>query len=337
MTQGILLVGGLGTRLLPLTRSVPKPMLPVAGLPVTEHQLMAAKSAGITSIVLAASYLSEVFTPYFGDGSRWGIQLQYAVENEPLGTGGAIRNAAKLLNDSENIAIFNGDVLSSHDLAGQIRMHETRDADVTLHLTKVSDARAYGCVPTAEDGRVIAFLEKMEKPVADTINAGCYIFNPRVLLDIPVDSVVSIERDTFPHLITTGRNMFGFIDESYWIDIGTPQTLLQGSTDVVTGKSHSSALDRLGVDHHNGEYVAMEGSRISEGVRLTGGTSIGKDVVIEKGAAIHSSIISNGAYVADGVELDHCFVAEGVRLESGMNYAFSYVGIDGVVALIAGK
>jgi mannose-1-phosphate guanylyltransferase len=335
MTQGILLVGGLGTRLLPLTRSIPKPMLPVAGLPVTEHQLMAAKSAGITTIVLAASYLSEVFTPYFGDGSQWGIHIQYAVEKEPLGTGGAIRNAAKMLNVSENIAIFNGDVLSSHNLAGQIEMHESLDADVTLHLTTVGDARAYGCVPIAEDGQVTAFLEKMEKPLANTINAGCYIFNPRVLADIPEDAVVSVERDTFPHLVSKRRKIFGFVDESYWIDIGTPQTLLKGSCDLVLGKARSAALDRLHVDHHGGAYLVREDSKIEKNVLLIGGTSVGRKVVIEVGAHIDGSIISDNAHLESGVNLERCFVAEGTRLKTGTHYSNSYIGQDGVFALIA--
>ena len=205
MAVGILLVGGFGTRLQPLTLESPKPMLPVAGLPVTEHQILAAKRAGVHTLVLATSYLSEVFTPYFGDGSRWGMKILYAVEKEPLGTGGAIRNAAQLLNISElgdePIVIFNGDVLSRHSIADQISFHQSHKADVTLHLIEVEDARAFGCVPTDESGRVTAFLEKMENPVTNSINAGCYIFHPSVISEIPVDTVVSIERETFPALV----------------------------------------------------------------------------------------------------------------------------------------
>ena len=201
MAVAILLVGGFGTRLMPLTKNTPKPMLTVAGVPVTEHQLAMAKAAGITEIVLATSYLSNVFIPYFGDGSKWGMTIKYAVEKEPLGTGGAIRNAAKLLNTNESVVILNGDVLSSHNLSEQIRQHEAHDADVTLHLTQVADARAFGCVPTDSDGRVTAFLEKMETPVTNQINAGCYVFNPRVISTIPLDTVVSVERETFPELV----------------------------------------------------------------------------------------------------------------------------------------
>ena len=232
MAVGILLVGGFGTRLMPLTKNTPKPMLTVAGLPVTEHQLAMAKKAGITTVVLATSYLSEVFIPYFGDGSKWGMKLLYAVEKEPLGTGGAIRNAAKLLTGDESVVVFNGDVLSSHNLSQQIKEHELNDADVTLHLTAVEDARAYGCVPTDSEGRVTAFLEKMENPITNTINAGCYVFKPSVIQSIPVDTVVSVERQTFPELVSNHGKVFGFIDDSYWLDIGTPKALLKDIQDV---------------------------------------------------------------------------------------------------------
>ena len=173
MAVGILLVGGFGTRLMPLTSETPKPMLPVAGIPVTEHQIMAAKAAGIHTLVLATSYLADVFTPYFGDGSRWGIKILYAVEKEPLGTGGAIRNAAQNLDlvnlGDEPIIIFNGDVLSRHSIAQQIRFHQSKNADVTIHLIDVEDARAFGCVPTDSQGRVTAFLEKWRTPLLNPL------------------------------------------------------------------------------------------------------------------------------------------------------------------------
>ena len=141
-------------------------MLPVAGMPVTERQLLAAKKAGIDTVILATSYLSEVFTPYFGDGSKWGMKLLYAVEDQPLGTGGAIRNAASLVDfadSTEEFVIFNGDVLSGHNIAAQLDFHRRNQADATLHLIEVADARAFGCVPTDSSGKVLDFLEKMEQ------------------------------------------------------------------------------------------------------------------------------------------------------------------------------
>lgn len=298
MTLGILLVGGMGTRLMPLTRDTPKPMLPIAGLPVTEHQLMAAKRAGIKTIVLATSYLSEVFTPYFGDGSKWGLDVRYAVEETPLGTGGAIKNAAAALNltagSDEPIVIFNGDVLSSHDLGKQIQEHVANRADVTLHLTHVDDARAYGCVPVDENGRVTAFLEKMENPITNTINAGSYVFHPSVIETIAANTVVSVERDVFPALVTAGKKIYGYVEDAYWLDIGTPRALLAGSKHLV-----------------GGEFKVDTTSTIAASAILQDGTSVGQNCNIHENTIISGSIICAGVDVGAGSEIKNSFIAPG--------------------------
>jgi mannose-1-phosphate guanylyltransferase len=334
MAQAILLVGGFGTRVMPLTRTVPKPMLPLAGLPVTEHQLAMARRAGISSLVLATSYLADVFTPYFGDGSKWGMKLQYAVEEEPLGTGGAIRNAAQLLNGNESIVIFNGDILSSHDLSRQIQMHESVNADVTMHLTHVADARAFGCVPVDAEGRVIAFLEKMEKPVANTINAGCYVFNPRILNQIPAGKVVSVEREIFPDLVNRGAAIYGMVDNSYWIDIGTPSALLRGSVDVVRGIADSTALDGLPLVHRSPDYVAHEGSVIDPGAVITGGSAIGRRATVGVGALVDGSIICDGANVLAGAQIYNSFVAADATVARNLQVCDSYVSLEEMTSLL---
>jgi mannose-1-phosphate guanylyltransferase len=310
MAVAILLVGGFGTRLMPLTKNTPKPMLTVAGVPVTEHQLAMAKAAGITEIVLATSYLSEVFIPYFGDGSKWGMKIKYAVEKEPLGTGGAIRNAAKLLDTNESVVILNGDVLSSHNLSEQIRQHEAHDADVTLHLTQVEDARAFGCVPTNSDGRVSAFLEKMENPVTNQINAGCYVFNPRVISTIPVDTVVSVERETFPELVANGAKVFGYLENAYWLDIGTPRALLKASIDIVK---------------RSGDFLAMPGSTIDPTAVITGGSCIGPDSSVGAGAHIDGSIIEAGSVIGPNAKISDSFVASGAEVENNAKITSSFV------------
>ena len=310
MAVAILLVGGFGTRLMPLTKNTPKPMLTVAGVPVTEHQLAMAKAAGITEIVLATSYLSEVFTPYFGDGSKWGMRIKYAVEKEPLGTGGAIRNAAKLLGTNESVVILNGDVLSSHNLSEQIRQHEAHDADVTLHLTEVKDARAFGCVPTDGDGRVTAFLEKMENPLTNQINAGCYVFNPRVISTIPLDTVVSVERETFPQLVDSGAKVFGYLENAYWLDIGTPRALLKASIDIVT---------------RSGQFLAMAGSTIDPTAVITGGSCIGPNSSVGAGAVIDGSIIEAGCVVGPNARITDSFVATGAKVDNGAKITSSCV------------
>ena len=310
MAVAILLVGGFGTRLMPLTKNTPKPMLTVAGIPVTEHQIAMAKAAGITEIVLATSYLSEVFTPYFGDGSQWGIKIKYAVEKEPLGTGGAIRNAAQLLDTDKSVVVLNGDVLSSHNLAEQIRQHEAHGADVTLHLTQVQDARAFGCVPTDSQGRVTAFLEKMENPVTNQINAGCYVFNPRVISTIPLDTVVSVERETFPQLVANGAKVFGFVEAAYWLDIGNPRALLKASIDIVK---------------RTGEFLAMPGATIDPTAVITGGSCIGANSSVGAGAVIDGSIIEAGCAIGSHAKIMDSFVAAGAEVDYGAKIASSFV------------
>jgi len=310
MAVAILLVGGFGTRLMPLTKNTPKPMLTVAGVPVTEHQIAMAKAAGISEIVLATSYLSDVFIPYFGDGSKWGIKIKYAVEKEPLGTGGAIRNAAQLLDSNESVVILNGDVLSSHNLGEQIRQHEANDADVTLHLTEVQDARAFGCVPTDSNGRVTAFLEKMENPVTNQINAGCYVFNPRVVSTIPLNTVVSVERETFPELVASGAKVFGYVENAYWLDIGTPRALLKASIDIVKRK---------------GEFLAMPGSSIDPTAVVSGGSCIGANSTVGAGAVIQGSIVEADCVIGQDSMIMDSFVAAGARVENGSTIASSFV------------
>ena len=313
MAVAILLVGGFGTRLMPLTRNTPKPMLTVAGIPVTEHQLLMAKAAGINEIVLATSYLSEVFTPYFGDGSKWGMRIKYAVEKQPLGTGGAIANAAQLLETEESIVILNGDVLSSHNLAEQIRQHEANDADVTLHLTQVEDARAFGCVPTDVAGRVTAFLEKMDNPVTNQINAGCYVFNPRVLSAIPLETVVSVERETFPQLVSNGAKVYGYLENAYWLDIGTPKALLKASTDIVLRSGPGLVMPDAQVDS---TAVISEGSCIGRGSTVGAGTRISGSIVeagatIGRNVLINNSFVATGAIIDDGAQIGSTFVTKG--------------------------
>ena len=318
MAVAILLVGGFGTRLMPLTKNTPKPMLTVAGVPVTEHQLAMAKQAGITEIVLATSYLSEVFIPYFGDGAKWGMKIKYAVEKEPLGTGGAIRNAAKLLDTNESVVVLNGDVLSSHNLAEQIRQHEAHDADVTLHLTEVKDARAFGCVPTDSNGRVTAFLEKMENPITNQINAGCYVFNPRVISTIPLDTVVSVERESFPQLVARGAKVFGYVENAYWLDIGTPRALLKASIDIVK---------------RSGDFLAMPGSTIDPTAVITGGSCIGPNSTVGAGAHIDGSIIEAGSTIGQNATISDSFVASGAEVENNAKITSSFVTNGEIISI----
>jgi mannose-1-phosphate guanylyltransferase len=320
-TSAILLVGGMGTRLMPLTSKTPKPMLQVAGVPFTEHQIRKAAQAGIAEIVLATSYKAELFEPYFGNGEKFGIKIKYAVEKTALGTGGGIRNAAALLDDCDQVVIFNGDVLSGHDLAAQIQFHVNNKADVTLYLTKVADARAYGCVELSADSQVKSFLEKMENPVSDLINAGCYIFNRKVIDQIPANQVISVERDTFPNLLSSGVKVCGYLDNSYWLDIGNPAALVKASADLITGVITSTATPK-----HSGDHLIAAGAQVSPSATINLGSVIESEVVVEGNCHISGSIISKGAKIGENCQVINSIIAPDTQIEAGMVVISNYLG-----------
>jgi mannose-1-phosphate guanylyltransferase len=322
-TSAILLVGGMGTRLMPLTSKTPKPMLQVAGVPFTEHQIRKAAQAGISEIVLATSYKAELFEPYFGDGRKFGIKIKYAVEESALGTGGGIRNAAALLDDCDQVVIFNGDVLSGHDLSSQIQFHITNKADVTLYLTKVKDARAYGCVELLADNQIKSFLEKMENPVSNMINAGCYIFNRKVIAQIPVNQVVSVERDTFPSFLSSGVKVYGYFDNSYWLDIGNPQALVKASADLITGVITSVATPK-----HNGDQLIAANAQVSPSAIVNLGTVIEPEVVVEGNCQISGSIIAKGAKIGANCKIINSIIAPDTQIEAGMVVISNYLGFN---------
>ncbi|MEF3119351.1 sugar phosphate nucleotidyltransferase [Streptomyces chrestomyceticus] len=314
MTEAILLVGGKGTRLRPLTVHTPKPMVPAAGVPFLTHQLARARAAGVEHIVLATSYLAEVFEPYFGDGSALGLHLEYVTEEEPLGTGGAIRNVASRLHSApgDPVLIFNGDILTGLDIAALVDTHRTTGADVSLHLTKVADPRAFGLVPTDETGRVTAFLEKPQTPeeiVTDQINAGAYVFDRSVIDTIPAGRPVSVERETFPGLLESGAHLQGMVDSTYWLDLGTPQAFVRGSADLVLGRAPSPA-----VPGRCGDRLIMETADVAPDAKITGGSSVGPRARVGAGARIDGSAVLEGAVVEPGARVRDSLIGAGARI-----------------------
>ncbi|WP_436990762.1 sugar phosphate nucleotidyltransferase [Streptomyces sp. enrichment culture] len=314
VTEAILLVGGKGTRLRPMTVNTPKPMVPAAGVPFLTHQLARARAAGVEHIVLATSYLAEVFEPYFGDGSSLGLHLEYVTEVEPLGTGGAIRNVASRLTSGpdEPVLIFNGDILTGLDIRALVDTHETSGADVSLHLTRVEDPRAFGLVPTDPTGRVTAFLEKPQTPeeiVTDQINAGAYVFRRSVIDTIPAGRPVSVERETFPGLLADGAHLQGMVDSTYWLDLGTPQAFVRGSADLVLGRAPSPA-----VPGRCGDRLVVDGASVAPDAKLSGGTVIGAGATVGEGARIDGSAVMAGAVVEPGAVVTDSLVGEGARI-----------------------
>ena len=314
MTEAILLVGGKGTRLRPLTVNTPKPMVPAAGVPFLTHQLARARAAGVEHIVLATSYLAEVFEPHFGDGSDLGLSLEYVTEEEPLGTGGAIRNVASRLHSGpdEPVLIFNGDILTGLDIQALVSTHSSSGADVSLHLTRVEDPRAFGLVPTDATGRVTAFLEKPQTPeeiVTDQINAGAYVFKRSVIDSIPTGRPVSVVRESFPELLSAGAHLQGMVDSTYWLDLGTPQAFVRGSADLVLGRAPSPA-----VPGRCGDRLVLPSARVAPDAKLTGGTVVGADAVVGEGARLTGSVLLAGAVVEPGAVITDSLIGAGARI-----------------------
>ena len=262
----VLLVGGEGTRLRPLTEWLPKPMLPIANRPFLEHQIGQLRGHGIDRVVLSCGYLAESIREHFGD------ELEYAVEPEPLGTGGAIRFSAE--NIDETFVVCNGDVLTDLDLGGLIAAHRDRGARATIALHRVADPSAYGLVRTGEDGDVTAFVEKPPPGAADvdTINAGTYVLEPEVLELIPPGRAVSVEREVFPELV--GAGLFAFTGEGRWRDIGTPDSYLAANMEWMPagGLVDPTAVIEAGAD--------VTESVIGAGARIASGASIQRSVVL---------------------------------------------------------
>ena len=333
--EAILLVGGQGTRLRPLTLSAPKPLLPTAGVPFLAHLLARAAVGGVTHVVLATCYKSEMFVAAFGDGSDFGLSIDYVTEDQPLDTAGGIRNAASSLRGTgpaDPIVVLNSDILSGHDLRAQVDLHVKTDAAVTLHLVEVEDPSRFGVVPTDSSGRVTAFLEKAPNPVTNKINAGCYVFRRDVIGQIPAGRRVSVERETFPGLIESGQLVMGYAESAYWLDVGTPETFVRGSCDLVLGKLPALAVPALAGSGQ--PALLLADATVAPDAELSGGTVIGRGASVAAGATVagsvlfdfaqvgdgavvRDSVLGRGAVVAPGAVLDGAVIGDGAFIGSG--------------------
>ncbi|HEX6754719.1 MAG TPA: NDP-sugar synthase [Mycobacteriales bacterium] len=309
--DAIVLVGGQGTRLRPLTLSAPKPMLPTAGVPFLTHLLSRIAAIGVRHVVLSTSYRAEVFADHFGTGAGLGLDLEYVTEDEPLGTGGGIRNVADRLR-SDDVLVFNGDVLSGVDLQKLVATHRDGDADVTLHLTRVEDPRAFGSVPTDEHGRVTAFLEKSPEPVTDQVNAGCYVFRRSVLESIPAGRPVSVERETFPGLLAGGATVLAYVDSTYWLDLGTPETFVRGCRDLVLGIAPTAALPGP-----PGEALMLPGASLDPAASVGGGSTVGRGGAVGAGAVLEAAVLFDGAVVEAGAVVTRSVLGRGAVVGAG--------------------
>jgi mannose-1-phosphate guanylyltransferase len=294
------LVGGFGTRLRPLTLTNPKQMLPVAGRPMIEDVLDHLRRHGVDEVVLSLGYKPDAFLEAYPDAVCAGVRLVYAVEPEPLDTAGAIAFAAREAGIAERFIVVNGDVLTDLDLTALVEFHERSGAEGTIALTKVDDPSQFGVVPTDADGRVLAFVEKPPRDEAptDLINAGFYVLEPSFLDRVPAGRKVNIERETFPAMVAEG-SLFARSDPAYWLDVGTPERLLQASLDVLAGVRAAAPVD---------------------------GALVGEGAVVEDGATVVRSVIGAGARVASGAVVEDSVLLPGAVVEAGATVRGSIVG-----------
>jgi mannose-1-phosphate guanylyltransferase len=324
MTRAVVLVGGFGTRLRPLTYSLPKQMLPILDRPMIEHVIEHLGAHGVTEAVLSLGYKPDAFVHAYPNGTCAGVELHYAVEPEPLDTAGAIRFAAEHAGITERFVVVNGDVLTDLDVTALMAFHDERGAEGTIALHPVDDPSAFGVVPTEPDGRVIAFVEKPPRDEAPTnlINAGTYVLEPSVLGRIETGRKVSIEREVFPAMVADG-GLYAMADDSYWIDTGTPIKYLEAQFDLIDGRrltrpagidpSASVAPDAV-VDHCVlGAHVVVGPGAVLRDSAVLPGASVGA------GATIVGSIVGPDAAVGDGATVvDLTVIGAEVTIDPGV-------------------
>lgn len=317
--KAVVLVGGFGTRLRPLTSTTPKNLLPVGHVPMVERVIGHLAQHGVTEAVLSLGYKPDTFLEAYPDGTCAGVALHYAVEDEPLDTAGAIRFAAGEAGIAERFVVVNGDVLTDLDVTRLIRFHDASGAEATIALHTVEDPSRYGVVVTDVAGQVEAFIEKppADEAPSKAINAGTYVFEPSVLGRIAVGRKVSVERETFPAIAADGR-LYALEGNAYWLDAGTPETYLQANLDLLppdASSVHPEAF--LAGSAHVERSVVGSGASIGEDATLTEAVVLA-DATIEAGARVHRSIVGPGATVGAGAELlDHTVVGAGVEVEAG--------------------
>jgi NDP-sugar pyrophosphorylase family protein len=310
--KAVVLVGGEGTRLRPLTYATPKPLLPIANVAFLERQLAWLAGHGVDEVVLSLGYLPDRFLEHFPDDRFGDVKLRYAVEAEPLGTAGGIRYAAEGID--ERFVVCNGDVLTDLDLSAMVRFHEARKAKATIALTRVEDPSAFGVVPTRPDGEVIAFVEKPPAGTAPThwINAGTYILEASVLDAIPPRLNVSIERETFPRMLETPGRLFALQSDCYWLDIGTPRKYFEAQLDVLEGKVGLPPVE--GAREVSPSVWVQEGAEIDPAAELVGPVLVGAGATVGAGARIGTSVLGARCVVEPGAVVERSVVLDGVTV-----------------------
>jgi mannose-1-phosphate guanylyltransferase / phosphomannomutase len=321
--KAVVMAGGEGTRLRPITASQPKPMLPVVNRPIMEHVLRLLRKHGFDETVVTVQFLASLVRNYFGDGEDFGMTLQYATEETPLGTAGSVKNAEDALRD-QPFLVISGDALTDIDLSELVRFHKENGALVTVGLTRVPDPLEFGIIIVDDDGRIQRFLEKPTwgQVFSDTVNTGIYVMEPEVLAEVPAGEVVDWSGDIFPRLLEKGAPLYGWVADGYWEDVGTHESYLKAQADVLAGRVDAS-ID--GFEMSPGVWVA-EGAEVDPDAVLTGPLAIGdyakieagaqlrefsvvgSNVVVKEGAFLHRAVVHNNVYIGPGTTLRGCVV-----------------------------
>jgi mannose-1-phosphate guanylyltransferase len=309
--KAVILVGGEGTRLQPLTNATPKSMVPILNRPFLEHTIAHLKKCGIKDIILAVSHLPEVIRNYFGDGANLEVNLTYTIENSPLGTAGAVKNAEQYLDST--FVVLNGDIFTDFDIGDILTFHQRKKAEATIALTWVENPCAFGVIETGSDKRVRRFVEKPgpDQVTTNWINAGIYILEPEVLGYVPANNRYMFEKGLFPLLLEKNEPVYGYPINNYWLDMGTPETYLLLNHDLLLLKVKSALIDDLSqnkvccdkevVIHPSaritGPAVIGSGCRIGQNTHIKGPVVIGSDCHIGDGASIEGTVVWEGASI----------------------------------------
>ena len=322
--KAVVLVGGEGTRLRPLTETVPKPLIPVMDRSFLDHVLDHLARHAVDEVVLSSPYLEETFRPFVEARAASGRApaVRWITETAPLGTGGAVVNALDHLPADEPVLALNGDILTDLDLGAMIAFHRDRGAAVTISLTSVEDARPYGLVPTEGDGRVIEFREKPTEPVPGDVNAGTYVLGPGVLRGFDRGRTLSIEREIFPSLIADGRPVYGFVSSAYWMDLGTPEKYLEGHFDIFEGRV--GGLDYPSPWVHDTAVIALR-------AHLGRWVAVGAAAAVDQDAQVDDSVLHPGARVGAGARVIGSIVGPNAQVGAGATVIDTVLGARATV------
>jgi mannose-1-phosphate guanylyltransferase len=313
--KALLLAGGKGTRLRPITNNLPKPMVHIMGKPLLERTILNLKNCGVDEVVLSTCYKSKHIKDFLKDGAELGVKINYITEDIPLGTGGAIKNAEEFFDDT--FIILNSDIVSDIDYAELIRYHKEKKAHVTIAMTEVEDPSQYGVIEFNDSGFVTAFKEKPKigETSSKFINAGVYIFEPEVLKEIPANSVVSIEKETYPSLLKKGYNLAAYKFHGYWIDIGTLNKYKKVHEDILTGKCRILCKNKGEILLDKKGIIIEKGVKIHPTARIFEPAYIGNNVFIDAYAKIGPyAVIGNESYIGYKSMIKSSVIWDNVRI-----------------------